>query len=302
MEKNIQTISLHKKCIVLLTVTTFVVIVIDVIGEYYSLPWARHAFFDFAKLFLPLMFFVSHATYIFSFRRGIALMSFFCMSGLLAEVLAGRYHFIFGGAYRYISDSPLVFSRISLFDSGFWIWGVPIIIPLYWGCFLYVALSVTNSFFFFRKIQKPSRLLPGARRLAMFTFFDASIVVGIDLILDPIFVHQGNWVWQAPGQYHGIPLGNFLGWFFIAVCVAGIFRLYEYFFPQKTASAGPFFYVLAPLSVATGLIAALCIAFKKGLYPLAVLALVAFAFLMLASFHYLIRLVRSSPIFSNRFL
>ena len=33
-----------------------------------------------------------------------------------------------------------------------------------------------------------------------------------DVIMDPIMVAGGNWVWEKGGAYFGIPLQNFWGW------------------------------------------------------------------------------------------
>jgi putative membrane protein len=33
-----------------------------------------------------------------------------------------------------------------------------------------------------------------------------------DLVMDPIMIASGHWVWDVNGAYHGIPLQNFLGW------------------------------------------------------------------------------------------
>ena len=41
----------------------------------------------------------------------------------------------------------------------------------------------------------------------------ALYLVLIDLVLDPVFVHLGIWVWITPGLYYGVPLSNFIGWF-----------------------------------------------------------------------------------------
>ena len=33
-----------------------------------------------------------------------------------------------------------------------------------------------------------------------------------DLVVDPVRVQSGQWVWEARGQYFGVPLQNYLGW------------------------------------------------------------------------------------------
>ena len=40
-----------------------------------------------------------------------------------------------------------------------------------------------------------------------------------DLFLDPQMVGWGFWVWDKPGPYFGIPLGNYLGWIVVSAII-----------------------------------------------------------------------------------
>jgi putative membrane protein len=40
------------------------------------------------------------------------------------------------------------------------------------------------------------------------------IMTAWDLVMDPLMVAGGHWVWEIPGTYFGIPLHNYLGWWF----------------------------------------------------------------------------------------
>ncbi|MFW9934579.1 MAG: carotenoid biosynthesis protein [Candidatus Thorarchaeota archaeon] len=51
----------------------------------------------------------------------------------------------------------------------------------------------------------------------------ALLLVVIDLIIDPILVHLGVWVWVPPGVYYGVPISNFVGWFITGVITVSIF-------------------------------------------------------------------------------
>jgi uncharacterized membrane protein len=40
-----------------------------------------------------------------------------------------------------------------------------------------------------------------------------------DLFLDPQMVSFGFWVWEIPGLYFGIPLGNYIGWIVVSAII-----------------------------------------------------------------------------------
>ena len=46
-----------------------------------------------------------------------------------------------------------------------------------------------------------------------------------DLVMDPVMVHGGHWVWDVEGSYHGIPLQNFWGWWLTVFCTYGLYML-----------------------------------------------------------------------------
>ena len=52
--------------------------------------------------------------------------------------------------------------------------------------------------------------------------FSACLLVIVDLIIDPIFVFLGIWIWVTPGIYYGIPLSNFVGWFLTGLITSSV--------------------------------------------------------------------------------
>jgi len=38
------------------------------------------------------------------------------------------------------------------------------------------------------------------------------VMTAWDVVMDPIMVGGGHWVWDVDGAYHGIPLQNYWGW------------------------------------------------------------------------------------------
>ncbi len=84
--------------------------------------------------------------------------------------------------------------------------GVPLLIPLAWLMMLPPAWAVAQ-----RIAGRSSGLLFAAVSALAFTVWD--------LFLDPQMVHWGLWVWDQPGQYFGIPLTNYAGWFLVSALI-----------------------------------------------------------------------------------
>ena len=86
------------------------------------------------------------------------------------------------------------------------LFGVPLLIPLAWSMMSYPALLAS------RRLSKSSTGAVVLGALAM---------AGWDLFLDPQMVSEGHWTWTDSGPslpgIHGIPLQNFVGWFFVSL-------------------------------------------------------------------------------------
>ncbi|MFC1962918.1 carotenoid biosynthesis protein, partial [Chloroflexota bacterium] len=81
--------------------------------------------------------------------------------------------------------------------------------------------------------SKPSRHKRDLGVLLLLIVMDGLIVVFIDLLMEPLQVRAGNWVWLTTGSYFNIPVGNFVGWFIVTVTATGLFRSFEYLFPPR---------------------------------------------------------------------
>lgn len=141
-------------------------------------------------------------------------------TGLLAEVLGLKYGVLFGGYYFYRAG------QLSIL-------GVPLAAVLYWSIFVYTGYCIVNSFLVWLGKEKPAAKNNNFLLLPLLVFIDAWIVLAIDLFMDPLQVKAGNWLWLDGGTYFNVPIGNFIGWFIVVAIITGIFRLYEYFFPQN---------------------------------------------------------------------
>jgi len=81
---------------------------------------------------------------------------------------------------------------------------VPYLIPVAWFMMSYPSFVIAD------------RLIPagwkGWQRILSVAAVGGLAMTAWDLVMDPIMVAGGHWVWDVNGAYHGIPLQNFWGW------------------------------------------------------------------------------------------
>ncbi len=93
---------------------------------------------------------------------------------------------------------------------------VPYLIPLSWFMMLYPSYVIAD------------RILPAAS-LGPYRWLGVSAIGGLaisawDLVLDPVMVKRGHWVWEVEGLYFGIPLQNYVGWWLTAFLILAIYQ------------------------------------------------------------------------------
>jgi putative membrane protein len=202
-----------------------------------------------------------HAAWTLGYRRGLFFVFLIFASGLISEVIGVNTGLIFGGFYTYQGDNQ------------FMLWGVPPMIPLFWGAFIYAGYNISTSFLYWLNKRKPDKHAKNWETLLRLILLDGLIVVAIDLVMDPLQVQAGNWAWVSGGDYFQIPVNNFTGWFAVTAITTGIFRLYEYLNPKPVNNFNISMYLI-PLSgyllLCFGLIA---LTIKANLPPLTVIAL-----------------------------
>ena len=145
-------------------------------------PWA-------ASLFLALAGALVLATAARSDWPSLALAA---ALGFLAELVGVRYGFLFS---EYVYTGVL---------RPQWL-GVPLVMLAAWMVLVSYA----------RQLFRPLGLPYWGEALLC-----AAWMTAIDLVIDPLAANQlGYWRWANPGAYYGIPLHNFLGWFFVAALI-----------------------------------------------------------------------------------
>lgn len=92
---------------------------------------------------------------------------------------------------------------------------VPLIIPAAWFMMTYPSFVIADW------------IIPAgaAWRRAQVAAIGAAVMTAWDLVMDPIMVRAGHWVWEIQGAYFGIPVHNFLGWWLTTFISFGVFLL-----------------------------------------------------------------------------
>jgi uncharacterized membrane protein len=183
-----------------------------------------------------------------------------------------------GGALRLLA---LVFGVSLLFESvgvaTGWVYGpyhytdklgplflglVPYLIPVAWFMMSYPSFVIAD------------RLVPSGwkrwQRVLVVAAVGGLVMTAWDLVMDPIMVAGGHWVWDTKGAYFGIPLQNFWGWW---LTVFTTFALYLWLEGKGTRVKGTGDDRLAVLSY---LVTALGIVLAAGLSGAGALALIGF--------------------------
>jgi uncharacterized membrane protein len=82
---------------------------------------------------------------------------------------------------------------------------VPYIIPAAWFMMMYPSMVIAEMAFPVNGTRSwANRLLVSA--------IGGFAMTSWDLVMDPLMVRGGHWVWEIQGPYFGIPLQNFVGW------------------------------------------------------------------------------------------
>lgn len=230
---------ISEKLVWVIFISSLMVIGIDCLGILIGVHMKDYLWFRVLFLGLPILLLITHSIVTLTSLRALFLITLSLLAGLGAEAWGLSYGTLFGGHYVY-------------HFGQFTIAGVPLEVFSYWAVFIYSGYSIASSFFYWVHKEKPSIIRRNGWFLPIAIMCDGLVVTAIDLFMDPLQVKLGHWTWIEGGPYFGVPPGNFVGWFLITVFVTGIFRTFEYFFPDtKTAFSKSIF--LIPILGYTGL-------------------------------------------------
>lgn len=173
------------------------------------------------EISLPFALLVLHAVRVLSFFRTMLFILLSACIGFIFEFVGVEYGTAFGGSYFY-----------NVQDFGLMLFGVPIAVLMFWSVFIYSGYTITSSFLAWLHIDKPKKGGKKLFLLPLLVVLDGVVVVAIDIFMDPLMTYAGKWTWVNGGPYFGIPIENFIGWFFVVILATGIFRIVEYLSPR----------------------------------------------------------------------
>ena len=94
---------------------------------------------------------------------------------------------------------------------------VPYLIPVAWFMMSYPSFVIAE------------RLIPASwkrwQRILCVAAVGGLVMTAWDLVMDPIMVAGGHWVWDVNGAYHGIPLQNYWGWWLTVFTTFALYQL-----------------------------------------------------------------------------
>jgi len=110
---------------------------------------------------------------------------------------------------------------------------VPWLIPLSWFMFMYVSTITVDAAF--------GRNYIGPAAPFLFAVLDSMAMTALDVLIDPLWVTRGTWVWTAVQNlpagsvFYGIPTQNYFGWLLTTIMIFIPYRVV--YFMNRSALA-----------------------------------------------------------------
>ena len=173
---------------------------------------------------LGFCFFIYHSIIFFGTFNTILFFISGTTISLLLEIIGTNKGLVFG---KYSYNPELC--------PGPMIGNVPILIAISWIGLIYMALVCTMLIFEGQIISNIT---------IVHILLSSAFITILDLVLDPIAVDEGRWSWDKPGKYYGVPVKNFLGWFFNTSVILLVFSLLAK--NHTTVNTYPNYIIFAP--------------------------------------------------------
>lgn len=205
----------------------------------FLLPLATLAFFGFS---------LGHAVWTLGGRQALLFLAITFIVSLAFESVGVLTGWVYG-PYHYTDR------------LGYKLFGlVPLLIPIAWFMMIYPARVLAG------RVAGGDHHRPGWRWLVWLAAVSALAMTAWDLVMDPIMVAGGHWLWDVEGAYFGIPLHNYVGWLVTTLTVFLCYNLWAARRPaQPWGNSGRFFQALPILAYAVTWLGQVSIALSLGL-------------------------------------
>jgi uncharacterized membrane protein len=161
-----------------------------------------------------LVFVVWHAVLTKGWKRSLIMFGLSFIVAFGAEALGVNFGLVFGHYYYTSALGPSLF-------------GVPFLAALAWEPIVYAAFCISDML----SLRTPNRSPVFKQTISIIwvAAMGAFATTAWDMMIDPIAVSQGWWVWVGGGPYvpyvaNGVPIQNFVGWLGVAFVISLIYR------------------------------------------------------------------------------
>jgi len=170
--------------------------------------------FLFGYIGASLVFVVWHAILTKGWKRSLVMFALSFVVAFAAEALGVNFGLVFGHYYYTPMLGPSLF-------------GVPFLAALAWEPIVYAAFCLSDMLA--SRWEHSSRSILNKTSSLWVASIGALATTAWDMMIDPIAVSQGWWVWVNGGPYvpyvaNGVPITNFLGWLLVAFVINLIYR------------------------------------------------------------------------------
>lgn len=193
-----------------------------------------------------LLFAFLHAGQREGWRRALLLLALTFGVSLLFESVGVATGIVYG-PYHYTDRLGVKFLGL-----------VPLIIPVAWFMMSYPSYVIADRLVDSggdAGMRGASRPGAAALRLLAVAAVGGLVMTAWDVIMDPMMVAGGHWVWEVQGPYFGIPLQNFWGWWLTIFTTFALYLLLRGKRPVATAAGFDWQAVTAYLVTALAAIA-----------------------------------------------
>jgi putative membrane protein len=161
-----------------------------------------------------LIFVIWHAVLTKGWKRSLIIFGLSFIIAFTAEALGVNFGLVFGNYYY------TKMLGVSLF-------GVPLLAALAWEPIVYAAFCISDMLS--PRLASVSPLFKHKTAPIWAAAIGALATTAWDMMIDPIAVSQGWWVWVGGGPYvpyvaNGVPIQNFMGWLGVSFVINLIYR------------------------------------------------------------------------------